>query len=186
MAIITAAGLTDLSNQRAFNKNGSTVTLKKISDTEWILFGDLAEGDSEGFVTNSHEEEFVLEFSASSVVWEGYEQKSVYATNINELPFPITEKGDNTLKLRAWWSGSSWRTFGEASLALGWTLKEMTIQLLGESYYFSEFDSYVNDDSQFTYSVLYGLPLIPGVNGQSVTLDVRMVAIPPMPPQPVA
>lgn len=51
MAIITAAGLSDLYNQRAFNKNGSTVTLKKISETEWLLFGDLAEGDSEGFVS---------------------------------------------------------------------------------------------------------------------------------------
>lgn len=40
MAIITAAGLTDLYNQRTFNKNGSTVTLKKISETEWLLFGD--------------------------------------------------------------------------------------------------------------------------------------------------
>ena len=49
MAIITSAGLTDLYNQRTFNKNGSTVTLKKISETEWFLFGDLAEGDSEGF-----------------------------------------------------------------------------------------------------------------------------------------
>lgn len=53
MAIITSAGLTDLYNQRTFNKNGSTVTLKKISETEWILFGDLAEGDSEGFVVES-------------------------------------------------------------------------------------------------------------------------------------
>lgn len=49
MTIITAAGLSDLHNQRAFNKNGSIVTLKKISETDWILFGDLAEGNSEGF-----------------------------------------------------------------------------------------------------------------------------------------
>lgn len=49
MAIITAAGLSDLHNQRTFNKNGSVVTLKKISETDWLLFGDVAEGDSEGF-----------------------------------------------------------------------------------------------------------------------------------------
>lgn len=64
MAIITAAGLSDLYNQRAFNKNGSTVTLKKISETDWLLFGDIAEGDSEGFTgdelgeinSNNHED----------------------------------------------------------------------------------------------------------------------------------
>lgn len=33
-----------------FRANGSVVTLKKISDTDWFLFGDVAEGDSEGFV----------------------------------------------------------------------------------------------------------------------------------------
>lgn len=49
MAIITAGELTDLYNQRAFRANGSTVTLKKISETDWILVGGLAEGDSEGF-----------------------------------------------------------------------------------------------------------------------------------------
>lgn len=54
MAIITAAGLTDLYSQRVFNKNGSTVTLKKISETDWLLFGDLAEGDSEGFSGGSN------------------------------------------------------------------------------------------------------------------------------------
>lgn len=49
MAIITA-GNTQQPNQVAvFRANGSVLTLKKISDTDWLLFGDLAEGDSEGF-----------------------------------------------------------------------------------------------------------------------------------------
>lgn len=47
MAIITAEGLSD--NGNYFNKNGSVLTLKKISETEWLLFGDVAEGESEGF-----------------------------------------------------------------------------------------------------------------------------------------
>lgn len=49
MAIITSGDLSDLYNQRTFRANGSTVTLKKISETDWLLFGDIAEGDSEGF-----------------------------------------------------------------------------------------------------------------------------------------
>lgn len=50
MTIITAAGLADMNSYLApFNKNGSVVTLKKISETDWLLFGDIAEGDSEGF-----------------------------------------------------------------------------------------------------------------------------------------
>lgn len=48
--IITAGGLASLNDPSTpFNKNGSVVTLKKISETDWLLFGDLAEGDSEGF-----------------------------------------------------------------------------------------------------------------------------------------
>lgn len=49
MAIIVSGDLSDLYNQRTFRANGSTVTLKKISETDWLLFGDLAEGDSQGF-----------------------------------------------------------------------------------------------------------------------------------------
>lgn len=49
MAIITAAGLSTPDIVPAFNRNGSVVTLKKISETDWLLFGDVAEGDSEGF-----------------------------------------------------------------------------------------------------------------------------------------
>lgn len=53
MAIYTAAGLANEEqvNGNAFNKNGSIVTLKKISETDWLLFGDVAEGDSEGFIS---------------------------------------------------------------------------------------------------------------------------------------
>lgn len=53
MAIITSAGLSTPDTVPLFNKNGSIVTLKKISETDWLLFGDLAEGDSEGFVQES-------------------------------------------------------------------------------------------------------------------------------------
>lgn len=50
MAIITSAELKNMKGfSSPFNKNGSVVTLKKISETDWLLFGDLAEGDSEGF-----------------------------------------------------------------------------------------------------------------------------------------
>lgn len=51
MTIITAGDTSDLYNQRTFRANGSTVTLKKISETDWLLFGDLAEGESGGFVS---------------------------------------------------------------------------------------------------------------------------------------
>lgn len=47
--IITAEGLVSLSDSPPFNKNGSVVTLKKISETDWLLFGDIAEGNSGGF-----------------------------------------------------------------------------------------------------------------------------------------
>lgn len=66
MTIITAAGLVNLSDSfLPFNKNGSVVTLKKISETDWLLFGDIAEGDSVGFTgdeilggidSNNHED----------------------------------------------------------------------------------------------------------------------------------
>lgn len=49
MTIVTAGELSDLSNQSPFRANGSAVTLKKVSETDWLLFGDLAEGDSGGF-----------------------------------------------------------------------------------------------------------------------------------------
>lgn len=49
MTIFTAAGTALIGENIPFNKNGSIVTLKKISETDWLLFGDLAEGDSEGF-----------------------------------------------------------------------------------------------------------------------------------------
>lgn len=49
MTIITAGDTSDTVNQRTFRANGSTVTLKKISETDWLLFGDVAEGDSKGF-----------------------------------------------------------------------------------------------------------------------------------------
>ena len=49
MAIITAEGLAIPGEGPVFNKNGSVVTLKKISETDWLLFGDLAEGNSTGF-----------------------------------------------------------------------------------------------------------------------------------------
>lgn len=76
--IITAAGLTDTINQRAFNKNGSTVTLKKISETEWLLFGDLAEGDSEGFVTNSQFEFELPPFRPSEEFTQVYTESLVW------------------------------------------------------------------------------------------------------------
>lgn len=47
--IISAAGLVGPWGGSVFNKNGSIVTLKKISETDWLLFGDIAEGGSEGF-----------------------------------------------------------------------------------------------------------------------------------------
>ena len=49
VAIITSGDLSDLYYQRTFRANGSTVTLKKISETDWMLIGDLADGDSGGF-----------------------------------------------------------------------------------------------------------------------------------------
>lgn len=49
MTIITAEGLVNPQYSSPFNKNGSVVTLKKISETDWLLFGDIVEGDSEGF-----------------------------------------------------------------------------------------------------------------------------------------
>lgn len=55
MTIITAAGLASLNDyQSPFNKNGSVITLKKISETDWLLFGDIAEGDSEGFTSSGN------------------------------------------------------------------------------------------------------------------------------------
>lgn len=64
MAIITAAGLINKNELiRTFNKNGSVVTLKKISETDWLLFGDLAEGSSRGF-----EASLVCE---SRTTWDG-------------------------------------------------------------------------------------------------------------------
>jgi len=48
--IITAAGLMKPEDGSVFRANGSVVTLKKISDEDWFLFGDVAEGDSQGFV----------------------------------------------------------------------------------------------------------------------------------------
>lgn len=61
MAIITAGDLSDL-YQSPFRANGSTVTLKKISETDWLLFGDLAEGDSEGFPLSDGDPYFLVEF----------------------------------------------------------------------------------------------------------------------------
>jgi hypothetical protein len=49
MAIITAEGLAIPYEEPIFNGNGSVVTLKKISETDWLLFGDLAAGSSTGF-----------------------------------------------------------------------------------------------------------------------------------------
>lgn len=49
MAIITAEGLAIPSEGPIFNRDGSVLTLKKISETDWLLFGDLAKGDSTGF-----------------------------------------------------------------------------------------------------------------------------------------
>lgn len=49
MTIITAGSTQPPNDGSVFRVNGSIVTLKKISETEWILFGDLADGDSEGF-----------------------------------------------------------------------------------------------------------------------------------------
>lgn len=92
MAIITAAGLTDLYNQRTFNKNGSTVTLKKISETEWLLFGDLAEGDSAGFpapfscdVVLSWENQAI----SSPILTSWQEGVGVFNYNSSEYPDPV-------------------------------------------------------------------------------------------------
>lgn len=101
MAIITAAGLTDLYNQRTFNKNGTTITLKKISETEWLLFGDLAEGDSGGFPEKPYEvnlSPFSLfeDFYLDSEVWY-FVSENPFTFNPEDylLPSVIQEKRDD-------------------------------------------------------------------------------------------
>jgi hypothetical protein len=67
MAIITSAGLSTPDTVPLFNKNGSVVTSKKISETDWLLSGDLAEGDSGGFPEAPQEGDFEWQYE-----FEGY------------------------------------------------------------------------------------------------------------------
>jgi len=48
--LITAAGLQKPGDGPIFNKNGSVITIKKIGAGSGLIFGDIAEGDSVGFL----------------------------------------------------------------------------------------------------------------------------------------
>ena len=94
MTIVTSGELTDLYNQRTFRANGSTVTLKKVSETEWILFGDLAEGDSEGF-TYPLSCDVILSWEnqriSSSILTSWQEGVGVFNYNSEDYPDPVGE-----------------------------------------------------------------------------------------------
>lgn len=97
MAIITAAGLSTADTGQVFNKNGSIVTLKKISETDWLLFGDVSEGDSEGFpekdaplscdVVLSWENQEI----SSPILTSWQEGVGVFNYNSSEYPDPVGE-----------------------------------------------------------------------------------------------
>lgn len=72
MAIITAAGLSGPYDQMTFNKNGSILTLKKISETDWLMFGDVVEGDSEGFGVGSPDSSNMWFMMYSDQVWQSF------------------------------------------------------------------------------------------------------------------
>lgn len=94
MAIITSGELTDLYNQRTFRANGSTVTLKKVSETDWVLIGDLAEGDSEGF-PYPLSCDVILSWGgqeiSSPILTSWQEGVGVFNYNSSEYPSPVGE-----------------------------------------------------------------------------------------------
>lgn len=117
MAIITAAGLSTADIVQVFNRNGSLVKLKKISETDWLLFGDVAEGSSEGFVVEDPPSplgDFAL------IVGDAGEDGVGYASEINIGNFPPTGTLLNAPVGIAGEVVSKWETFhnSEGSLSI--------------------------------------------------------------------
>lgn len=98
MAIITSAGsVNPITDFPLFNKNGSVVTLKKISETDWLLFGDVGEGDSQGFPMEDAPLicDVVLSWQnqkvSSPILTSWQEGVGVFNYNSTEYPDPVGE-----------------------------------------------------------------------------------------------
>lgn len=182
MAIITAEGLSSSAIYHpAFNKNGSIVTLKKISETDWLLFGDLAEGDSEGF-PNTLDGPVTIQqdFDCTVTQWGGNDQ--IYSKVNEEFPFPIKPIGGITIGLREFNTGSDVRIFGEVHSFPEWVVTELEIALKGEIYFFTDFQNYVDgeggDQYRFNYGFVDGRGSLPLSGESEVTLGVKVTLQP--------
>jgi len=158
--IITAAGLTVTdAGLPVFRDNGSIVTLKKISEEDWLMFGDLAEGDSEGFVGG---QSIVLEWSGSptNVTRTSHTGGQWQDDRIERhLDAPTELVVDNPLVIgvvhRSGYTGaiSGLRRLSVYLTLRGpWEILECRMNINGVDFVFGEFEGYASGGGRWDYS----------------------------------